>query len=309
MDVLSEVLAALELSAWPWFRAELGHPFSVAVGRSQEGEGTIRFHVATEGPCVIEVEDAPPRHFGAGELVLVPGGAPHVLSDAPGREPVPLEAALGAAGFDGNGPLVVGDGAPRTVVVCGEFRFGTPALHPFVETLPPLLHLGSSEKAGFGWVEALLGHLEQESRARRTGHQEVMRRIAEILLIEVLRAHAATPGIGALSALADPQLGRALTALHDRPAADWSLDRLARLAGLSRTVFAERFRERMGMTPMKYLGAWRLQKARRLLVESEASVGEVASRVGYASESAFSRAFREHFRATPGSVRRTDRAA
>lgn len=305
-DVLSEVLTALELSAVPWFRAELHHPFGVAVPPGAEGgDGAIRFHVAMENDCTIAVGEDEPLRFHAGDLVLVPGGASHVLSDSPGRASTPLAEALAGARFDGIGPITLGEGRDRTVVVCGEFRFANEALHPFVASLPSLLHLPAEEGTGYGWVESLLEHLEREARHQRTGHVEVIRRIAEILLIEVFRARADDPELGALSALADPQLRRALEAIHAQPEADWRLEQLARIAGQSRTVFAERFRARVGVAPMKYLTGWRMQKARRLLAECDESVGWVAQRVGYGSESAFNRAFREHFGVPPGTWRRS----
>lgn len=303
MDVLGDVLSALELSAWPWFRAELGHPFAVAVpDTSGQTAGAIRFHVAGAGHCVVEVAGQAPLRFGAGDLVLVPGGAAHVLSDAPGREAVPLETAIASSGYGGDGPLVLGDAPPRTTLVCGEFRFGDPGLHPFLASLPPLLHAAAHDSAGYGWIEQVLRHLERESQGRQTGHTAVIRRLAEILLIEVLRAR--QDETGALSALADPQLARVLAALHAEPEADWSLERMARAGGMSRTLLAERFRERLGVPPMRYLATWRLQKARALLAAGALPVGDLARRVGYASESAFSRAFREQFGAPPGAFRR-----
>lgn len=306
-DVLSDVLATLELSSEPWFRAELHHPFGVAVPPAADGGGTIRFHVATENACTIAVADRAPVRFRAGDLVLVSGGAAHVLSDAPGRESVPLAEVLGG-GFAGIGPVELGDGPDRTVVVCGEFRFGESALHPFVGSLPPLLHVPGDGATSFEWIEQVLRHIEREARIRPTGHVEVIRRLAEILLIEVLRTRLDDGEIGALSALADPQLGRALQAIHDHPETTWKLEQLARIAGQSRTLFAERFRERMGLSPMKYLTAWRMQKARRLLASGNDPVGVVARRVGYVSDSAFNRSFREHFGSPPGAWRRGDDA-
>lgn len=305
-DVLSEVLATLDLSSRLWFRAELSAPFGVAV---PEDRDVIRFHVAARGPCTVTLDRKPPLVFGPGDLVLIPHGAPHVLSDAPERPTTPLDSALDASGFDGVGPLVLGGGGDVTVVVCGQFEFGRGALHPFVSSLPPLLHVVADDTISYGWIEQVLQHIEREARTQVRGHLEVIRRLSEILLIEVLRARLRDPGLGALAALVDPQLGRALEALHARPEGEWSLESLARIAGQSRTLFAERFRDRVGVSPMKYLAAWRMQIARTLLARSGCSVGEVARRVGYASESAFHRTFRDHFGVAPGALRRQQSAA
>jgi AraC-like DNA-binding protein len=305
VDVLGEVLSTLELSSQLYFRAELSAPFAIGV---PEERGVIRFHVATGEPCWIVLPGREPVRLAPGDLALVPHGAAHVLADDPERAPRPLAAVLDEAGFDGCGPLVHGGDGARTVLVCGHFAFSEALLHPIVASLPPLLHHPGGAAAHHGWIEPVLHHLEHELRSRRAGHVEVVRRLSEILLIEVLRAHVERAGRVALSALADPSLGRALAALHGRPEADWSLESLARIAGQSRSLFAERFRERMGTTPMKYLAAWRMQMARRLLERPGACIGEVARRVGYASESAFHRSFRDHFGMPPGAWRR-DRGA
>jgi len=306
LDVLSEVLSTLELSSRPWFRAELRGPFAVSVPAADESEhgATIRFHVATGGNCTVSVAGRNPIDLAAGDLILVPHGSAHVIADQAGREPIRLDQLTGAAGVDGIGPLLHGEGPDCTTVVCGEFAFGSLALHPFLASLPPELHLRADATTNYGWVEQVMRHLENEARQRRTGHLEVIRRLSEILLIEVLRIRTAGTELGALGALADPQMLRALEAIHETPADGWSLDRLARVAGQSRTRFAATFRDRVGMPPMKYLATWRMQKARGLLTQTASSVGEIAQRVGYSSESAFNRAFREQFGSPPGAWRK-----
>jgi transcriptional regulator GlxA family with amidase domain len=109
---------------------------------------------------------------------------------------------------------------------------------------------------------------------------------------------------GALMALSDDRIGRALQAIHDNPAAAWSVEGLASRAALSRSAFAEQFRLKLGTTPTRYLAAWRMHKARSMMRNSDRSVQEIALQVGYESESAFSRAFREHFGTPPGRFRR-----
>lgn len=260
--------------------------------------------MVAEGVCTVALDAAEPVRCGPGDLVLVPHGAPHVLSDAPGRPARPLAEALSESGFDGTGPFASGGSGPRTVLVCGHFTFGAGTLHPVLTGLPPLLHVRAGATRSYAWLDPVLRHLEGETRLARAGSGEIVRRLSEILLIEVLRACAEAGETGALAALADPQLGRALEALHADPARAWTLAALARCAGLSRTLFAERFRTRLGVSPMRYLAHWRVHKARRLLQERGCSVAEAARRVGYASESAFHRAFREQFGAAPGLWRR-----
>jgi len=300
VDVLGEVLGALALRSQLYFRAELAAPFAVAVPAEPD---VIRFHVVARGACHVALASGEATELCAGDLVLVPHGAAHAVADAPGRAPTPLPDAIARSGFDGSAALRHGGDGAVSVLVCGHFAFGAGELHPILASLPPLLVLRGEGSASWAWVEAVVRHIEHETGTPHIGSDAVVRRLSEILLVEVLRAHAAANGDSALAALADPHLGRALAAIHAEPHAAWTLDALARRAGHSRTVFVERFRARLGMTPMQYLQAWRMRTARRLLAHSERSVGEVARRVGYASESAFHRAFRDHFGAAPGAMR------
>ena len=180
-------------------------------------------------------------------------------------------------------------------------------MHPLVDSLPPLIHLPARAGNGFGWVPPLLEAAEREARLDQPAGQAVARRLAEILFIQLLRSVSSQPGpaSGLLGLIDDPQLGRALRSMHADPAGSWSLDALASEAGVSRSVFADRFRERIGMTPMRYLTEWRMQRARELLANPSLSVSDVGRRVGYASESAFNRAFRDAIGEPPGRHRRS----
>ena len=142
------------------------------------------------------------------------------------------------------------------------------------------------------------------ARPGAQGAREIVRRLSEILLIEVLRASIdrdASPG--ALTAFSDPALRRALEQIHAAPGEAWTLPRLAARAGVSRSVLSDRFRATLGTSPMRYLASWRLEKARHLLDRRELGIGEIAAAVGYASEAAFNRAFKEAHGAPPGRLR------
>jgi AraC family transcriptional activator of mtrCDE len=300
VDVLSEILGTLELSSQLYFRAELGAPFAIAV---PERADVVRFHVVAAGYCVIGLPDGPSLECGPGDLVLVPNGAAHEIADTPGTSPQLLDSVLQERGLDEAGRLRHGGPGPVAVLVCGHFAFGEGPLHPVLSGLPHLLHIAAGASSSYAWIGHVVEHLEAEARLQRSGHREVLRRLSEILLIEVLRASAEAGAGGTLSAIADPQLGRALEALHAAPERTWSLEALARVAGLSRTLLAERFRERLGISPMRYLAHWRVQKARHLLEAGRCSVAEASRRVGYRSESAFHRAFRARFGVAPSSIR------
>ena len=311
MDLLGDILSTLELHSTVYFRAELTAPFSIAVPADR---AVIRFHVANEGPCWIELPSGESTLFSAGDLVLVPHGAAHVLADSPKATPVPLHNVpvplpnvMDESGFDGTGPLIFGGGGTRTALVCGYFAFKHDIMHPVITSLPALIHVRGSAQRHYAWLEQLLAYMEGESKSRSEAWGEVIKRISEILFVYVLREYMGKHpnSTGALMALVDTHIGRALQALHAQPEADWSVEELAARAGMSKSVFVDHFREKLGLTPARYVTSWRMHKARMLLDRSERSIRQIAWDVGYESEAAFNRVFKEHFGTPPGRFRRT----
>jgi len=303
VNLLGDILSTLELRSSLYFRAELTAPFSIAV---PSDPNVIRFHVANDGPCRIELPSGEATVFRAGDLVLVPHGAAHVLSDSVGEQPVPLGDVLQEAAFNGTGPLVFGGGGRRTALVCGYFAFGQEIMHPVIAALPRLLHVQGHGDRNYAWLEQLLAYIDLESKARADAWTEITRRVAEIVFIYTLREYAQSHpnAAGSLLALSDDRIAEPLRAIHSDPAAEWSLELLAERAALSKTAFAETFRNKVGITPMSYVAAWRMHKARALIGRSTLSVQAIALEVGYNSEAAFNRVFKEFFGAPPGRFRR-----
>lgn len=196
--------------------------------------------------------------------------------------------------------LTVADGR-ASIVVCAEVDLGGQA-NPVVGALPTVIAMPvMGEPASDGVVAVLF----EEAFGRRCGRQAVLDRLCEVLVVKLLR-HAIENGaaeVGPLAGLAHPALAHALTALHESPERPWTLERLAEVAGLSRTTFATTFRVVVGMTPGDYLTRWRLSLARILLAERR-PLKAVAREVGYASPAALSRAFSRHFGEPPRAVRR-----
>ncbi len=305
MDVLGDILSTLELRSTFYYRAELTAPFAISMPEHPE---VIRFHVASEGPGWIELPSGESVRFSAGDLILIPHGAAQVLANAPGGEPVPLRTVLEEIRYDGGGPLVFGGGGAKTVVVCGHFGFAHKVMHPVIASLPALIHVKGRADRHYTWLEQFLVYMDGESKLRSEAWREVIKRLAEIIFIYVLREYMGSHphSTAALMALVDPQIGKALQAIHATPAGDWSVDTLAARAAMSKTVFAARFRETLGVTPARYLVSWRMHKASALLMSrSDRSIREIAWEVGYESEAAFNRTFKEHFGAPPGRYRRS----
>lgn len=198
------------------------------------------------------------------------------------------------------------DSAGDADLVCAEIKLGGVA-NPFYWGLPDFLCLGL--EPADSPLKSVLDLLFAEAADGRTGRQAVMNRLAEVTLIHFLR-HVLARGsdeAGILAGLAHPQLCRALAAMHERPDADWTLEALADIAGLSRSAFSDLFGRVVGRPPGQYLGAWRLALAREALGRG-VPLKKVARDVGYQSPAAFSRAFSRHFGVEARSVRKTKTA-
>ncbi len=244
-------------------------------------------------------------------MILVPHGHAYRLASARDVRPEwSLSDALGwfRAMAGGRLPLVVtegGDGPERLRLVCGFLGCDAWPFNPVLTTLPALARVRLDGDSG-PRLNALLAFAVSESQAARPGSRSVLLRLAELVFVEVMRSYLTTTSGGGASwlrGLRDPVVGRALSRLHARPAHAWTLPELAREAGASRSVLAERFTSYVGHAPMQYLTHWRMQLAAGRLAAGAAPVSAVAAAVGYESEAAFCRAFKKATGVTPASWR------
>lgn len=309
MDVLSDILGQLRLRGTLYFSTEFRPPWGLRVPVFQR---VARFHLVVRGSTWVQVlPDQEPVCLESGDLVLVPHGAEHVLSNEPGASCRTVDEVVEASGFDGTGALVWGgddEGSP-TRLVCGHFEFDEGFDHPLLERLPAALVVRWDEAVRDSPLEDAFRFITREVREGRPGHEAVTRRLSEVLFVQAIRlwAERAPHEGGVLAALADPGLGRALASIHEAPEDAWTLETLARRAAMSRTAFARRFRETVGETPHRYLTRWRVQVARGLLAESRLNLARIARRVGYESAASFSRVFKRVTGATPGAYRKAAR--
>ncbi|MBJ7355999.1 AraC family transcriptional regulator [Nocardioides sp.] len=302
-DVLSETLDDFGMSGVFYAASEMAAPWGIGIPPMP---GTMIFHLVTRGAAVIEVAGQL-AELRPGDVMLVPHGAGHSVLDAAGSVATPLfdlpREELGERyeriRLDGPGEV--------TELLCGAVRFSGLGVTRLVESLPPILVAAPDDAA---WMRASFGLIADESRNPRPGSDVVTARLADVLVIQAIRAWLAssTPDRGWVAGLRDPQLGRALAAFHGAPGDDWSLESLARVAGVSRSGFAARFSELMGEPPMTYVTSWRMALAARLVREERLPLARVADRVGYRSEAAFNRAFRRAHGVTPGVFARRDEA-
>ncbi|MGZ6163029.1 MAG: AraC family transcriptional regulator [Myxococcaceae bacterium] len=302
-DVLSDVLRAVRLTGAVYFSVDASAPFAAEALPAREVaphvmpgvEHVLEYHLITRGSCWAGIVGEEPVLLHEGDIIVFPQGDPHIMSSTPGmRGQTSLDTYRRPVGSRLPFSLSEQGGGARTQMVCGFLGYDARPFNPLLATLPRTLRVSARE--GGGWLEALANLAVAETTAGRTGGECVLARASELMFVEVIRRYVATlppEQTGWLAGLRDPFVGRALAALHDRPAEPWTVESLAREAALSRSALAERFAHLVGEAPMQYLTRWRMQLAATLLRTRAASVFEAAVEVGYASEAAFSRAFKK----------------
>ncbi|MCK2219376.1 AraC family transcriptional regulator [Actinomadura sp. ATCC 31491] len=302
MDVLSDVMAFVRCGRPVSARVSWRAPWGVAFRSSP---GSAGFQVVLRGSCWLLPPDGGPVPLSVGDVVFLPHGDRFGLADDPSRPLAESDCGAHSELFTSAG--LGGAGAETVILSCG-YRLDLDRTHPILGALPPVIHLPAT-LGSHPELRAAVELLAAEIEAPRPGTDTVVSSLLDMLQLYVLRAWFDTRDepctlSGWAAALADPAIGRALDALHRDPARRWTVESLGAHAGLSRAGFARRFTALVGQPPLAYLTWWRLMSAARLLRETDAPVAQVAGRVGYGSEFAFSNAFKREFGVAPGRFRR-----
>jgi AraC-like DNA-binding protein len=294
MDPLSDVLSLLKPRSYVSRGFDVGGEWSVQFPR-HEG---IKCYAIVFGQCWLGIDGlAEPVRLEAGDCFLLPRGRPFRMASDLALPPVDAVAQLSSAVQDG--AIATFNGGGDCCVIGGHFAFtGSAAI--LLASLPPIIHIRKdADKAALRWS---LDRMMQELREPQPGGALVAQHLAYMMLIQALRLHLAEGprgGVGWLFALADKQIGAAITAMHADPAHRWTLRALASRAGMSRSTFAEKFKERVGASPMEYLTRWRMLLAGDRLATSADPIAAIAASLGYESESAFSTAFKRVMASSP----------
>ncbi|MEO1233067.1 MAG: AraC family transcriptional regulator [Myxococcota bacterium] len=318
-DPLSDTLRTVRLSGAVFFAWDVSWPFDMAVPDGSTfapvilpgARQAVSYHFVTEGECWAGPLGGPAQRLSEGDIWVVPRGHAYVMASSEsgcvGAKVQPEIMDFYAAMARGDLSFVVeggGHGDTQTRVLCGFLGCDTGPFNPLLDCLPEMVRLPASEASE---LENLVAIATREARCPRPGGRAALIRVSELLFIEVLRrclSEIAATEPGWLAGLHDPVVGHALVLLHRRPSAAWSVEALAREVGTSRSRLAEAFTLKVGLPPMRYLARWRLQIASMQLTETSSSVAEVARDVGYASEAAFSRAFKRTTGLSPAAWRR-----
>jgi AraC-like DNA-binding protein len=320
MDALSETLRVVRLVGAIFIHARFTAPWCYQSPRADTvahmlepgAERVVIFHLVTEGECFVEMGDGPPVKLMAGDALIFPAGDAHRMTSQPGLEPARGGVGLNELLTRRPRQLAYGGGGATARLVCGYLACDARLARLLLAGLPPLVRVNVRGSNAGTWLEASVRYALAEARSPRPGGAGVLAKLAEVLFIEVLRLYMNEQGEGRtgwLAGVGDRIVGAALNELHQRPAHAWTLDELARTAGSSRSVLAERFQQLVGSSPMQYLTQWRMLLASNLLCRSNAPLASIAQEVGYQTDTAFSRAFRREFGAPPAAWRRRQTAS
>lgn len=291
-DPLGETLYLLRLNGSLYCQSELFAPWGMEMPAMP---GKMMFHIVTSGNCWLSVEGHAKVHLPAGSLALVPKGQGHYIFSDDGVDcdhlfDIPVTQISERYEF-----LRHGGNGQHTALLCGVMSFDQIEGGKLVDQLPSVIHLNHSNTELGSWLEQSIRFISAEALEKKAGGETIMAHLADIIVIQAIRHWIEqTPEAqqGWLGALRDPKLGKALTAIHSSPSAPWTVDELAKTAGMSRSGFSARFTDTVGMSVKHYLTHWRMHLAKAKLQSKVTPLGDLAEELGYQSEAAFSRAYK-----------------
>lgn len=310
MDVLSEILKVVKLEGAFYYNGEFSAPWGFRAPASCElaphfslgSSHVIIYHLLTEGSAIAGIDGSEAFQLDAGDIVIFPHGDPHFLKSGPSAPLQDIGPEIDVIVENGLNLARAGGGGPLSRFVCGYMSCDRQLSRVLCAGLPPVFKVNIRDDPTGGWLENSIRLSVNQAGASSPGANAFRAKLAEALFIETLRLYIAqlpASHTGWLAGARDAEVGKALAAIHRSPAHPWTIADLAREAGTSRSVLAERFRLYLGEPPVAYLTRWRLQLGAQMLKSSSRSVAEIAADVGYESEAAFNRAFKREFDEPP----------
>ena len=301
MDPIADVFTALQVENVLYGRLDAAAPWGI-----QFPSGHASFGMLVRGHCWLAVEGVEePVPLAGGDCFLLPRGVAYSLRDDPSSPLSTIEEVVTRC--RGNkGELQFGGEGRTTSMISGCFQFDPSASRPIVELLPSFIHIRADEPQS-ATLQTTIRLLAAEIEENAAGSQIVVNRLVDVFFLQAIRFHmsqhkACTSSW--LRAVADPQVGKVLRAMHQQLDHPWTVEELAGHGGMSRAAFALRFKQMVGEAPLEYLTRWRMYKASRLLRDRDRKILQVANSVGYDSDGAFNRAFKRVLGVSPGAYRR-----
>lgn len=317
-DTLSNLLRTVRLTGATFF--DIAAKDSWAVGSPAPAtilpkilpgaDHLIAYHVVTAGRCFGRLlAGGTPVALEAGDVIVFTDADAHVMSSDPNLRADPPTADVLDIAFAGQMPFHINfadGGAGSTHLVCGYLACDSKPFNPLLDALPKVIKSSDPRGGEAGWLAQFIRFAVAEVSEKRAGGETVLTKLSELMFIDVLRRYVESmppQDSGWLAGLRDPAVGKALTLIHDKPADDWTIEALARQAGVSRTVLAERFAALVGIPPVQYLAKWRMQIASEMLSSGNTNIARIAQEIGYESEASFSRAFKKMNGVSPSAWR------
>ena len=312
MDPLTDVFQTLHVANVVHARLDATAPWGLkqeasSSGTAKDSAGSASSHfkfahfgIVSRGNCWLSVEGIPnAMPLAGGDCFLLAPGISYALRDSPRTR---TRSFCEIAPKNRSHAIQYGGGGSPTTIVFGLFQFDPVHVKPLARLLPPLILVKADHEQNRTFHTSL-SLLASEMREPAPGSELVVNRLADILFIQVLRAHIASHdepcNKGWLHAVFDPQIGLTIKSMHEDVATSWTVETLAAACGMSRSAFAQKFKDLVGETPLEYLTNWRMQKATVLLRDGDKKMFAVAKSVGYDSDAAFSKAFKRVFGLAP----------
>ena len=304
MDALSEVLRLARFGAGVSLDATAHEPWCVSVAATS---GVARAHLVVEGECALKVVGADEVILRAGDFVFLPGGDAHLVGSPLEADAISFTKLLPRSIAGEMNPVRLGGTGPGTRWITLSFGCERHLAEPLLASLPRVVFVDMAGAAPVEWLVDSLSLALSSSDAPFLGSAASRSRLAEIVIVEALARYVQSlppGGKGWIAGLNDRYVGRALALVHGRPSESWTVEKLGRLVGLSRSALAERFSEVMDEPIFAFLTRWRLHLAAEALIASDDSIKSIASAAGYESPGAFAAAFKRKFGKPPTAWRR-----
>ena len=322
MDAFSEILAGVKLSGAVFFHAHFSAPWgydspashTLAPALAPGVPHLVIYHFLVEGNAVARLVDGQNIALEPGDVVIIPHGDPHLIANGAGSTmPPQITAAVAQKVMTRDlSALRFGGGGESTRFVCGFMACDPHLSRPILSGLPRIFKVNIRADRSGQWLESSILHLVEEASSGRFGSEAMLAKLSEALFVDMLRRYVMSlPELetGWLAGARDPIVGKCLGLMHNRVDHPWTVASLAHELSMSRSALSERFTRYLSEPPMTYLTRWRLQMAAQSLARTPKGVADIASGVGYESESAFNRAFKREFGVPPARYRREQKSS